>query len=64
MEGNGEASDGNEQEPGKITASHGRQEQAVPPALVWLWQLEEEETEETRQMLNVNPMVKVGTIVC
>ena len=45
----GEASDGNEQEPGKITASRGRQEQAVPPVLVWLWWLEEEETEETRQ---------------
>ena len=39
-------------------------EQAVPPALVWLWRLEEEETEETRQTLNVNPTVKVGTIVC
>ena len=36
----------------------------VPPALVWLWRLEEEETEETRQTLNVNPTVKVGTIVC
>ena len=35
-----------------------------PAALVWLWQLEEEETEETRSTLNVNPMVKVGTIVC
>ena len=64
MEDNGEASDGNEQEPGKITASRGRREQAVPPALVWLWRLEEEETEETRQTLNVNPTVKVGTIVC
>ena len=64
MEDDGEASDGNEQEPGKITASRGRQEQAVPPALVWLWRLEEEETEETRQTLNVNPTVKVGTIVC
>ena len=63
-EDDGEASDGNEQEPGKITASRGRQEQAVLPVLVWLWRLEEEETEETRQMLNVNPMVKVGTIVC
>ena len=46
------------------TASRGGQEQAVPPALVWLWRLEEEETEETRQTLNVNPTVKVGTIVC
>ena len=46
-EDDGEASDGNEQEPGKITASRGRREQAVPPALVWLWRLEEEETEET-----------------
>ena len=63
-EDDGEASDGNEQEPGKITANRGRREQAVPPALVWLWRLEEEETEETRQTLNVNPMVKVGTIVC
>ena len=63
-EDDGEASDGNEQEPGKITASRGRREQAVPPALVWLWRLEEEETEETRQTLNVNPTVKVGTIVC
>ena len=36
-EDDGEASDGNEQEPGKITASRGRREQAVPPALVWLW---------------------------
>ena len=36
----------------------------VPPALVWLWRLEEEETEETRQTLNINPTVKVGTIVC
>ena len=63
-EDDGEASDGNEQEPGKITASSGRREQAVPPALVWLWRLEEEETEETRQTLNVNPTVKVGTIVC
>ena len=60
----GKASDRNEQEPGKITASRGRREQAVPPALVWFWQLEEEETEETRQTLNVNPTVKVGTIVC
>ena len=33
MEDDGEASDGNEQEPGKITASRGRREQAVPPAL-------------------------------
>ncbi|XBJ08458.1 hypothetical protein VPH35_013761 [Triticum aestivum] len=40
------------------TASRGRREQAVPPVLVWLWRLEEEETEETRQMLNVNPTVK------
>ena len=63
-EDDGEASDGNEQEPGKITASRGRREQAVPPALVWLWRLEEEETEETRQTLNANPTVKVGTIVC
>ena len=47
-EDDGEASDGNEQEPGKITASRGRREQAVPPVLVWLWRLEEEETEETR----------------
>ena len=62
-EDDGEASDGNEQEPGKITSSCGRREQAVPPALVWLWRLEEEETEETRQTLNVNPMVKVGIIV-
>ena len=53
-EDDGEASDGNEQEPGKITASHGRREQAVPSALVWLWRLEEEETEEMRQTLNVN----------
>ena len=59
----GDASHGNEQEPGKITTSCGRREQAVPPALVWLWRLEEEETEETRQTLNVNPTVKVGTIV-
>ena len=36
----------------------------VPPALDWLWRLEEEETEETRQTLNVNPTVKVGTIIC
>ena len=64
VEDDGEASDGNEQEPGKITASRGRREPAVPPALVWLWWLEEEETEETRQTLNVNPKVKVGTIVC
>ena len=64
MEDDGEASDGNEQEPGKITASRGRREQAVPPALVWLWRLKEEETEETRQTLNVNSMVKVGKIVC
>ena len=63
-EDDGEASDGNEQEPGKITANRGRREQVVPPALVWLWWLEEEETEETRQMLNVNLTVKVGTIVC
>ena len=62
-ENDGKASDGNEQEPGKITASRGRREQAVPPVLVWLWRLEEEETEETRQMLNVNRTVKVGTIV-
>ena len=62
-EDNGEASDGNEQESGKITASRGRQEQVVSPALVWLWRLEEEETEETRQTLNVNRTVKVGTIV-
>ena len=58
----GEASDGNEQEPGKIIASHGRREQVVPLGLVWLWRLEEEETKETRQTLNVNPTVKVGTI--
>lgn len=38
--------------------------QAVQPVLVWLWRLEEEETEETRQTLNVNPTVKVGTIIC
>ena len=63
-EDDAEASDGNEQEPGKIIASCGRREQAVPPVLVWLWQLEEEETKETRRPLNVNPMVKVGTIVC
>ena len=49
MEDNGEASDGNEQEPGKITASRGRREQAVPPAPVWFWRLEEDMTEETRQ---------------
>ena len=46
------------------TASRGRREQAVPLALVQLWRLEDEETEETRQTLNVNPTVKVGTIVC
>ena len=63
MEDDGEASDGNEHEPGNITTSRGRREQAVPPALVWLWRLEEEETEETRQTLNVNQTVKVGTIV-
>ena len=63
-EDDGEASDGNVQDPGKIIASHGRWEQAVPSALVWLWRLEEEETEETRQTLNVNPTVKVGTIIC
>ena len=63
-EDDGEASDENEQEPGKITASRGRREQAVPPALVWLWRLEEEETEEMQQTFNVNRMVKVGTIVC
>ena len=62
-EDDGEAPDGNEREPGKITASHGRREQAVPLALVWLWRLEEEETEETRQTLNDNRTVKVGTIV-
>ena len=45
------------------TASHGRQEQAVPPTLVWVWRLEEEETKETKQTLNVNPMVKVVTVV-
>ena len=33
-EDDGEALDGNEQEPRKITASRGRREQAVPPALV------------------------------
>ena len=49
--------------PGKITASRGRREQAVPPMLVWLWRLEEEETEETRQMLNVNRTVKDCAIV-
>ena len=63
-EDDGEASDGNEQDPGKITASRGRWEKVVPPALVWIWRLEEEENEEMRQTLNVNPMVKVGTIVC
>ena len=63
MEDDGEASDGNEQEPGKIADRHGRREQAVSPALVWLWRLEEEETEETRHALNVNRTVKVGTIV-
>ena len=62
-EDDGKASDGNEQEPGKITASRGRREQTVPPALVWLWRLEEEETEEMQHTLNVNPTVKVGTIV-
>ena len=62
-EDDGEASDGDEQETGKITTSRGRREQAVPPALVWLWRLEEEETEETRQTLNVNRTVKVGTII-
>ena len=41
-EDDGEASDVNKQEPGKITASCGRREQAVPPALVWLWRLKEE----------------------
>ena len=62
-EDDGEALDGNEQEPGQIIASHGRWEQAVPLTLVWLWRLEEEETEETQQTLNVNRTVKVGTIV-
>ena len=62
-EDDGEASDRNEQEPRKITASHGRREQVVPLTLVWLWRLEEEETEETRQTLNVNRTVKVGTII-
>ena len=62
MEDDGEASNENEQEPGKILGVLGfdvammraRQhsqpwevEQAVPPMLVWLWRLEEEETEET-----------------
>ena len=42
LKDDGEASDGNEQESGKITAGRGRREQAVPPALVWLWRLEEE----------------------
>ena len=76
MEDDGEASDGNEQEPGKMrrvlvcdlarmrARQHNQQEQAIPPTLVGLWQLEEEEIEETRQMVNVNPTVKVGTIVC
>ena len=45
-------------------ANRGSWEQAVPPALVWFWRLEEEETEGTRQTLDVNPMVKVGRIVC
>ena len=77
-EDDGEASDGNEQEPGKMrrvlgcdvammrARQHSQPWEAGPggaPALVWLWWLEEEETEETRQTLNVNPTVKVGTIV-
>ena len=49
MEDDSEASDGNEQEPGKITASRGRRKQAAPPVLVWFWRLEEDRTEETRQ---------------
>ena len=73
------ASDGNEQELGKmrrvlgcdVATMRARQHYqpweagaGVLPTHVWLWQLEEEETKETRQTLNVNPMVKVGTIVC
>ena len=49
---------------GRITASRGMREQAVPLALVWFWRLEEEETEETRQTLDVNPTVNVGKIIC
>ena len=59
-EDDGEASDANEQEPGKMhrvlgcdvammrARKHNQAWEAgagVPPALVWLWQLEEEETE-------------------
>ena len=63
VEDDGEASDRNEQEPGKmhrvlgcdVAMMRARQhsqpwevEQAVPPMLVWLWRIEEDETEETR----------------
>ena len=47
-----------------VATMRARQHSQPWEALVWLWRLEEEETEETRQTLNVNPTVKVGTIVC
>ena len=52
VEDNGEASDGNEQESGKITASRGRGEQAVPPALVWAVGARRSEIEEVARPLD------------
>ena len=47
--------------PGGSTASHGRREQAVPPALVWEAGAGRSEIEEARRPLDGHPTV---TAVC
>ena len=47
--------------PGGSTASHGRREQAVPPALVWAAGAGRSEIEEARRPLDGHPTV---TAVC
>ena len=43
--------------PGGSTASHGRREQAVPPALVWAAGAGRSEIEEARRPLDGHPIV-------
>ena len=43
--------------PGGSTTSHGRREQAVPPALVWAAGARRSEIEEARQSLDGHPTI-------
>jgi hypothetical protein len=49
---------------GGSTVGHGRQEQAVPPALVLAAGARRSEIEEAARPLDVNPTVAAARIVC